>query len=267
MKTKLIILGCGNSLGTPRIDGYWGKCNKKNKKNIRTRCSAAIQRGNNCILIDTSPDIRNQLLDNKIKNVSSVIYTHEHSDQTNGIFELRPFAFKKNNNAKINFWAKSKPVNIYGNFKTINLLKKKFKYCFKKIDIYPPIVKGNYVKKNFSLGKSNEKVHIKTIQAKHGNVKVTGYIFNKTAYLSDCNDLNIVNKKELKNLNYIIIDCLNLKGGLAHFGLDQCLIINKILKPKKLILTNLHYNLDYNLLMKIVPKNIIPAYDGLTIYL
>ena len=109
MKTKLIILGCGNSLGTPRIDGYWGKCNKKNKKNIRTRCSAAIQKGNNCILIDTSPDIRNQLLDNNIKNVSSVIYTHEHSDQTNGLFELRPI-----------FWQHKKRVNIYGNSNTIS---------------------------------------------------------------------------------------------------------------------------------------------------
>ena len=95
MKTKLIILGCGNSMGTPRIDGYWGDCDKKNKKNYRTRCSAIIVRGSNSILIDTSPDIRKQLLDNKISAITSVVYTHEHSDQTNGLFELRPFAFEK----------------------------------------------------------------------------------------------------------------------------------------------------------------------------
>ena len=94
MKTKLIILGCGSSVGVPRIDGYWGKCNKKNKKNNRSRCSAILTKGTNSILIDTSPDIRNQLLSNDIKNVTSVIYTHEHADQTNGLFELRPFFWK-----------------------------------------------------------------------------------------------------------------------------------------------------------------------------
>ena len=109
MKTRLIILGSGNSVGVPRIDGYWGRGNKKNKKNIRTRCSAIILKGNNSILIDTSPDIKNQLIANKVKDLSSVIYTHEHADQTNGLFELRPF-----------FWKNKKKINIYGSLKTIN---------------------------------------------------------------------------------------------------------------------------------------------------
>ena len=117
MKTELTILGCGYSLGVPRIDGYWGKCRNNNKKNIRSRCSAFIKKGSNSILIDTSPDIRNQLLDNKIKNVSSVIYTHEHTDQTNGLFDLRPF-----------FWKNTKPIDIYGNKKTINSLKQRFDF-------------------------------------------------------------------------------------------------------------------------------------------
>ena len=95
MSVKFIILGCGSSVGVPRIDGVWGKCKKKNKKNIRTRCSAAIIKGSNTILIDTSPDIKNQILSNKIKNISSVLFTHEHADQTNGLFELRPFFWKK----------------------------------------------------------------------------------------------------------------------------------------------------------------------------
>ena len=103
MKTKLIILGCGNSMGAPRIDGYWGNCDKKNKKNARTRCSAIILKGSNSILIDSSPDIRIQLLANNIKNISSVVYTHEHSDQTNGIFELRPFAVIDSKKKDMNF--------------------------------------------------------------------------------------------------------------------------------------------------------------------
>ena len=91
MRSKLIILGCGSSIGVPRIDGFWGNCKKNEKKNIRTRCSALIVRGSNVILIDTSPDLKYQLLSNKIKNITSVIFTHEHADQTNGLFELRPF--------------------------------------------------------------------------------------------------------------------------------------------------------------------------------
>ena len=88
MKSKLIILGSGSSIGVPRIDGDWGKCDRKNKKNIRSRCSAIIIKGSNHILIDTSPDIKSQLLQNKVKDITSVIYTHEHADQTNGLFEL-----------------------------------------------------------------------------------------------------------------------------------------------------------------------------------
>ena len=265
MKTKLIILGCGNSMGTPRIDGFWGNCNKNNKKNIRTRCSAIILRGSNSILIDTSPDIRNQLISNKIKNISSVMYTHEHSDQTNGLFELRPFTFSTKSN--FNFWTNKKKINIYGTLRTINLLKKRFDYCFKKISVYPPIVKGNIIKKRFSLGHSIEKIYFNTFQVKHGEVKSTAYVFNKTAYLSDCKDMSIVKRKELKNLNYLIIDCLKINSNSAHFTLDECLSIHSYLKPKKTILTNLHYDMDYDFLMKRLPKDIIPAFDGLKLNL
>ena len=94
MKTKFIFLGCGSSVGVPRIDGYWGKCKKNIKRNIRSRCSGIIIKGSNSILIDTSPDLKQQILSNKIKNISSVLFTHEHADQTNGLFELRPFFWK-----------------------------------------------------------------------------------------------------------------------------------------------------------------------------
>ena len=106
MRSKLIILGCGSSVGVPRIDGFWGNCKKKNKKNYRTRCSAIIIKGSNSILIDTSPDIKTQLITNNINDISSVIFTHEHADQTNGLFELRPF-----------FWKYKKKINIFGNSK------------------------------------------------------------------------------------------------------------------------------------------------------
>ena len=133
MKSQLIILGCGSAEGVPRIDGFWGNCNKNNIKNKRTRCSAIIIKGSNSILIDTSPDLRTQLLSNKIKNISSVILTHEHADQTNGLFELRPF-----------FWKNKKRINIFGNLNTI-------KHGFRKAVFYTLMIK--YTPANEIIGK------------------------------------------------------------------------------------------------------------------
>ncbi len=256
MKAKLIILGSGNSMGVPKIDGSWGNCNKRNKKNIRTRCAAIILKGNNSILIDTSPDIKNQLIANKIKNLSSVIYTHEHADQTSGLFELRPF-----------FWKYKKKINIYGNLKTINHLKKRFDYCFKSFSGYPAIVKGNIIKKIFSLGKYNEKINFNTKQVTHGLIKTTAYFFENTAYISDCNDLSIVNMKIFQNLKHLVIDCLRIKKSPVHFNLDEALYVHSCLKPKKTILTNLNSDLNYDFLLKRLPKNVLPAYDGLKLNL
>ena len=256
MRSRLIILGCGNSTGVPRIDGHWGNCNKRNKKNLRTRCSAILIKGSNFILIDSSPDIKNQMLNNNIKNLSHVIYTHEHADQTSGLFELRPF-----------FWKNKKIINIYGNKKTMNLLKKRFDYCFSNNTMYPAIVKDNIIKEKFSLGKGKEKIKFNTLNVKHGSVRSLIYIFEKTAYKSDCNDLSIVNNNILKKLNFLILDCLKIKKNWAHFNLEEALYVHKCLKPKKTILTNLHEDLDYDFLLRKLPKNVLPAYDGLSLNL
>ena len=256
MKAKLVILGCGSSVGVPRIDGFWGNCKKDNKKNLRTRCSAFIKKGANFILIDTSPDLRQQLLVNNIKNISSVILTHEHADQTNGLFELRPF-----------FWKKNKKINIYGDKHTMKLITKRHEYLFKKIGSYSPIAKSNTIKSKFSLGSGNEKINFKCIKVRHGKINSLAYIFEETAYISDSNDLSIIKMNELKNLKYLIIDCLKFDKHPSHFNLEDSLFIHKNLKPMKTILTNLHYDLDYNYLLKNLPKNILPAYDGLKLNL
>ena len=256
MKSKLIILGCGSSVGVPRIDGFWGNCKKSEKRNYRTRCSAVIIKGSNSILIDTSADIKYQLLSNKITNISSVIFTHEHADQTNGLFELRPF-----------FWKYNKKVNVYADLRTMNHLKKRQDFLFKKISSYPPILKSNIIKSKFSLGVGSEKIIFQTIKVRHGDTNSIAYIFEKTAYISDCNDLSIIRMKKLKNLKYLIIDCLKFKKHPSHFNLEESLYIHHHLKPKKTILTNLHYDLDYNYLLKRLPRDIVPAYDGLKINL
>ena len=229
---------------------------KNEKKNIRTRCSVIIIKGSNRILIDTSPDLKYQLLSNKIKDISSVIFTHEHADQTNGLFELRPF-----------FWKYNKRINAYGDLYVMNHIKKRQEYLFKKVSSYLPIIKSNIIKSRFSLGKKNEKIIFKTIKATHGKTNSLIYIFEKTAYISDCNDLTIIKKDVLKNLKYLIIDCLRLEKHPSHFNLKECIYVHHQLKPKKTILTNLHYTLDYNYLLKKLPYDIIPAFDGLRINL
>jgi len=256
MKSKLIILGCGSSVGVPRIDGFWGNCKKNNKKNKRTRCSAIIIKGSNSILIDTSPDVKSQLISSRIKNISSVILTHEHADQTNGLFELRPF-----------FWKDKNKINVYGDFHTLNLLKTRHDYLFKKLGSYPPIIRANIIKSKFNLGKSKEKIFFDTVKAKHGKTNSIIYIFEKTAYISDCNDLSIIKIKKLINLKYLIIDCLKFEKHPTHFNLEDALFVRNHLKPQKTILTNLHHDLDYNYLLRKLPKNVMPAYDGLELNL
>ena len=251
--TKFTILGCGSSLGSPWITNNWGKLNKKNKFNIRTRCSAHIKKGGLSILIDTSPDIKKQILDNKIKSIDSVLYTHEHADQTSGIFELRPF-----------FWQNKKPINIYANKRCLKLIKNKYDYCFYGGGGYIPIIKGNVVKNNFILKKKNTQIKFKSFLIKHGYINASAYVFEKIAYLSDCNGIDKRNYKDLQNLKYLIIDCLKINAHPSHFNLNQAINISKMLNPKKTILTNLHTDLDYNFLKKNLPNNIIPAYDGIT---
>ena len=249
---ELIILGCGSSLGSPWINNYWGNCDKKNKLNIRTRCSAFIKKGNLSVLIDTSPDIKEQFIKNKINDVDCVLYTHEHSDQTSGIFELRPF-----------FWKYKKRIDIYADARTLKALKKKYDFCFYGGQGYTPIMKPNLIKKKQMIKKGKNKISFETFKVEHGQITSTAYVFNKTAYLSDCSNINPSDLNSLKKLNYLIIDCLKFKRHPGHFNLETSIKISTFLNPKKTILTNLHTELDYNFLKKNLPKNILPAYDGM----
>jgi len=253
LKNKLTILGCGSSLGTPWITNYWGACDKKNQKNIRSRCSAHINYKNLSILIDTSPDIKNQFKKNKITNVDFVFYTHAHADQTSGIFELRPF-----------FWKNKKLIPVYGSKRTISHLKKSNAYCFKKSQGYIPILKTNIIKNSFSIRKKNKSLKIKSFEVQHGMIKSTAYVFKKIAYISDCNHIPKKYFRYLNDLNYLIIDCLRINKHPSHFNYEEAIAIAKKLKAKKTILTNLHVDLDYKKLKKKLPTNIFPAYDGLS---
>ena len=249
---KFIILGCGSSMGVPRADGNFGNCDPKEKKNYRSRCSGILIDKNFNLLIDTSPDLRNQLIKNNITKIDTVLYTHHHADQTHGINDLRVFYIKQ-----------KKTIDIYANPLTSKYLKKSFNYCFTQSSDYPKILKLNKINKKM---KFNNRINIKSINVQHGEIKSTAFIFNnKLAYAPDLNKIFDNDMKYFKNLNYFIIDCLRFKKHPSHFNLDDVLEINNFVKPKKMILTNLHSDLDFNELKKILPKNVFVAYDGMII--
>ena len=255
---KFIILGCGSSMGVPRPDGFFGNCDPKNKKNYRTRCSALIKTSHENILIDTSPDLRQQLLRHKIKNINRVFYSHMHGDQTHGINDLRSFYINN-----------KKQINVYADSFTTKYLKNNFSYIFQSNSKeYPATLKLNNLKKISHTFDKNKKIMIKYIQVQHGKVKSNCFIINKKiAYISDVNRIYKKDFKYFKNLKYLIIDCLWYKFHPSHFNLETSLSMIKLFKPKKAILTNLSPVLDYKTLKKMIPKNVIPAHDGLTLEL
>jgi phosphoribosyl 1,2-cyclic phosphate phosphodiesterase len=255
---KFIILGCGSSMGVPRPDGYFGNCNPKNQKNYRTRCSALIKSKTENILIDTSPDLRQQLLKHNIKKIDKVFYSHMHADQTHGINDLRSF-----------FINSRKQINVFADYATSKYLKNSFSYCFKSYSKeYPATLKLNRINNRMNIDDKNKKIPIKPILVDHGKVKSNCFIIDKKlAYISDISDISSKDFKYFKNLKYLIIDCLWYNFHPSHFNLEKSLFFIKKFKPSRAILTNLSPVLDYDELKKLLPKNVMPAYDGLTISL
>ena len=255
---KFIILGCGSSMGVPRPDGFFGNCDPKNKKNYRTRCSALLKTTEENILIDTSPDLRQQLLRHKIKKINKVLYSHMHGDQTHGINDLRSFYLNSR-----------KQLDVYADNHTSQILKSTFSYIFKSYSKeYPATLKLNKLPKKIFTKNNKKKVSIHSVIVKHGTVKSNCFIINKKlAYISDVSKIYEKDFKYFKKLKYLIIDCLWYNFHPSHFNLESSLSIIKKFKPKKAILSNLSPVLDYNKLKKAIPKNVIPAHDGLTIEL
>ena len=255
---KFIILGCGSSMGVPRPDGFFGNCDPENKKNYRTRCSALIKTTDENILIDTSPDLRQQLLRHKINKINKVLFSHMHGDQTHGINDLRSFYINSR-----------KQLNVYADKYTSKYLTNTFSYIFKSYTKeYPATLKLNNLPKKISIKNKNRNISIQSVMVDHGKVKSNCFIINKKlAYISDVSKIYDKDFKYFKNLKYLIIDCLWYNFHPSHFNLETSLDVIKQFKPKKAILTNLSPVLDYKVLKKMVPKNVIPAYDGLTINL
>jgi len=210
------------------------------------------------VIIDTSPDIRQQLINNKIKKIDKVFYSHMHADQTHGINDLRVF-----------YILNKKPITVYADKPTKRYLLNNFKYCFINYSKeYPATLKLMSVNDNLTLKDGRKKISIKPIKVKHGKVDSICYIIDKKlAYISDVSQIFEKDFKHLKNLNYLILDCLWINHHPSHLNLEESLDLIFKLNPKKAILTNLSPVLDYDYLKKILPNKVIPAFDGLTINL
>jgi phosphoribosyl 1,2-cyclic phosphate phosphodiesterase len=254
MSIEVTILGCGSSGGVPLIGNIWGPCDPKDKRNNRRRVSILVKIKNKSFLVDTSPDLRMQMIDAKVKNIDAVLYTHSHADHVHGIDDLRAFCWQRKDN---------KPIPIYGDKYTINQIKHRFDYAFHS-DTGPaiPSLEAN----TLTLGNNIiEDINIIAINQIHGKGYSLGYRFNNIAYSTDLNKLPDSSLKQLKNLDLWIVDCVRYEPHYSHSHFDQTLSWIKQLKPKKAILTHMGHWLDYKELKSLCPINVEPGVDGMVI--
>ena len=254
MTIEVTILGCGSSGGVPLIGNIWGPCNPNDSRNIRRRVSILVKNNKKTFLVDTSPDLRMQMLDANIKDVDAVLYTHSHADHVHGIDDLRAFCWQRKDN---------KPLPIYSDQYTIDQITKRFDYAFE--NKYGPAV-PSLVANTISIGHNTiQGINVQAIKQIHGKGFSLGYRFDNVAYSTDVNNMPDESMEQLKNLDLWIVDCVRYEPHYSHSHFDQTIAWIKKLKPKKAILTHMGHWLDYNELKNKCPDNVVPGIDGMVI--
>jgi phosphoribosyl 1,2-cyclic phosphate phosphodiesterase len=264
MALKFTILGCGSSGGVPRPALGWGNCDPNNPKNRRRRTSFLVERrasdGVTRILVDTSPDLREQLLDADVDWVDAVLYTHEHADHTHGIDDLRGL-----------FIHRRKRVPVWLDQRVSDVMHARFGYCFVAPagSEYPPIVRENRMEpyRTITVEGQGGSITALPILQDHGDITSLGFRFGSLAYSCDLKGLPPDSVGALEGLSVWIIDALRDKPHPSHLSVSEALDWIESLRPKRAILTNLHTDLDYDELRNRLPSNVEPAYDGLSIEL
>jgi len=258
---KITLLGCGTSGGVPRLAGEWGACDPDNPKNMRRRVSILVEQGDTRVLVDTSPDLRMQLIDASVTRLDAVLYTHDHADHTHGIDDLR----------SIFYAMKRRPVNVYGDKTTLDALTHKFDYAFVGRGGYPAICTANVInverKQKISIGA--EGLEITPFYQKHGPVMSVGYLFEmngkRAGYSTDLNGLPDESKALLNGIDLWIVDALRYQPHPTHAHLDMSLTWIKDLHVKQAVLTHMTWDMDYETVNAETPEHVLPGYDGLEI--
>ena len=260
MMRKITILGSGSSGGVPRVGNDWGQCDPTNPRNRRRRCSVLISqsslRGETRVLVDTSPDLREQMLSSGTQDVDAVLFTHEHADHTHGIDDLRAF-----------FLLKRKRVEIWADDATGRMLTTRFAYCFYTApgSDYPPIVNLNALEagRPVTIDGAGGTITAMPFQVQHGTIDALGFRVGDMAYTPDIDGVPDASLQHLENLDLWIVDALRRTPHPSHWSLPQTLEWIARIKPKRAVITNLHVDMDFATLVKELPAGIEPAYDGL----
>jgi len=255
---EIVILGCGSSGGVPRGDGDWGDCDPGEPRNRRTRCSMLARRhgpaGTTSVLIDTSPDLRQQALAAEIRHVDAVLYTHDHADQTHGIDDLRVFAI----HARRRIQAWMDPA-------THHALTTRFDYIFESHHGYPAILAAQRIPPHgqvWGVDGAGGAIPVVTFDQAHGPIRSVGYRLGPVAYSSDVSDLDQSALEAVRGADLWIIDALRYTPHPTHAHVDKALDWIARAGVGRAVLTNLHIDLDYNALSASLPDNVEVAFDG-----
>lgn len=251
---NIYFLGTGTSQGIPVIGSNHPVCHSQDSKDKRLRVSVWIYWGTHSFVIDCGPDFRQQMLTSNCSKIDAIFFTHEHSDHTTGLDDIRPFFFKQGE------------IPIYAHLRVLLNLEKRFDYIFESENRYPgaPGVKPIEVVNNQII--SIDQKQIIPINASHGNLQVFGYRFENFAYLTDVKSIEASELLKLKGLEVLVINALRDDPHPTHFNLEEALDFIHLVQPKKAYLTHISHTFGFHEeIQKRLPKNVFLAYDNLQI--
>ena len=262
MTLRFTILGCGSSGGVPRPGTGWGACDPSNPKNRRRRCSLLVERtgrdGITRVLVDTGPDLRDQLLDADVNWLDAILYTHEHADHTHGIDDLRGLYLRAR-----------RRLDVYADDPTSRMLMTRFSYCFVQPpgSDYPAILNmhGLHAGQPLTISGKGGPITALPFLMDHGDIQALGFRFGDVVYSSDLHDLPDASLPALADPKVWIVDALRYHPHPSHFSVADALSWIERIKPARAILTNMHTDLDYEALRVSLPPNVEPAYDGMRV--
>lgn len=252
---RLVILGCGTSTGVPRIGNDWGECDPANPKNRRTRVSIIVESGEGArLLVDTSPDLRQQLLDNDIGRIDAVFWTHDHADHCHGIDDLRPMRF-----------GRAAPIPGFADARTVRRLRQRFGYVFKGQHGYQAIVELN----SLDTLRIHAGFAVDHVAMPHGPSITTGYRFEadgkSIAYATDFSEITDEMVALFHEVDILVTDCLRRESHPTHASLSTALDLALRCGARLTVLTHLDKSMDYAMLSREIPEGVLVGFDGMVV--